>query len=70
MPILHNQIRLSGCPLNYSSATDTFPMLATVAHSNAIRLLGPYEFTIVFLMKKQKAAYSLPDTSTDVNTQI
>jgi hypothetical protein len=34
-----------------SSVTDTFPMLATVAHSYAIMLLGPYEFIIVFLRK-------------------
>jgi len=42
-------------------------MLATVAHSNAIKLLGPYEFIIVFLMKKQKAAHSLPHISTGSN---
>lgn len=45
-------------------------MLATVAHSNAIKLLGLYEFIVVFLVEKQKAAYSLPNTSTDDNTQM
>jgi hypothetical protein len=53
---------------------DTFPMFATVAHSNAIKLLGSYEFIIVFLMKKQKAAHSLLilalDQTTDFTTQL